>query len=59
MISFRKVFRLYVISTIAPLKVEAGRFVIVENLESEGEATKSAVRITQNWYEGLRDREQD
>ena len=49
MISFRKVFRLYVISTIAPLKVEAGRFVMVEDLESEGEATKSAVRITQNW----------
>ncbi len=36
-----------------------GRFLMVEPIEPEGEPPKPSIRITQNWYEEFRDREQD
>ena len=32
---------------------------MVEPIEPEGEPPKPIIRITQNWYEEFRDREQD
>ncbi len=37
-----------------------GRFVMVEDVVAEGETPRNpAIRITENWYEEFRNREQD